>query len=351
MAEEEKKDPSISKQVNLTLSRTATEFECPLDSNKNKIGKRREQQDAAEFLLNSILNKVEKEVLKVLTFSLQTESYCRSKSGVEQQEKGNPETQFILPLQLTESTSVQKSIDHYFKEETLDDPLDRCKGEGLTSHKLIQLSVGGSQEYLLVQLGRFSLGEKLDTPITLDTSLNIADIKWDLEGIVLHSGSLSSGHYRYLWKDPLQMWFLFDDSTVEDKEKQYLETEQVKKDSYILLYKKTKASVTSRSRQMVGKLWNYARTQTRKAKTSLGKIKDSIVKKVFKEKETNLDTATRKKRRIKENKLRRNSQKKHYSKTFITEILKNRKARKTYKNKKYTEDPLIKELVYNVLDN
>ena len=221
----------------------------------------------------------------------------------------------------------------------------------MTSHKLIQLSVGGSQEYLLVQLGRFSLGEKLDTPITLDTSLNIADIKWDLEGIVLHSGSLSSGHYRYLWKDPLQMWFLFDDSTVEDKEKQYLETEQVKKDSYILLYKKTKALSTSRRSEILGKLWNYARTQTRKAKTSLGKIKDSIVKKVFKEKETNLDTATRKKRRIKENKLRRNSQKKHYSKTFITEILKNRKARKTYKNKKYTEDPLIKELVYNVLDN
>jgi uncharacterized UBP type Zn finger protein len=84
--------------ANLDLGPTSSEFECPLQTDKAKIGSRRAQQDSAEFLLNSILDKNEK--LTLFNFELQTQSSCIAEDTVKHMQEAVKSTEKILSLEL-----------------------------------------------------------------------------------------------------------------------------------------------------------------------------------------------------------------------------------------------------------
>ena len=310
--------------VNLELGATPGDFECPLitDASKKKVG--RKNEDAAEFLLNSILDK--NNTLTLFNFDLQTQSFCGTKY------KQNPVriTEKILSLEL-EKNSVQENLNLFLKDEPLTDDYKGCTSYPGTE-AVKKTSIQSSQNYLLVQLKRFDQNlQKITKDITIDLVLTVSGVRWALEGVVLHTGTLTGGHYRYMWKNISGEWILFDDSTVSSLTKENRLTEQ-KQNGYILVYKKINATPmkTRKAIRFTKNTTGYNGVRaTQKKKRGL-RITTPPIKELIK---TPVKT-----------------QKKKYGfKSFIKSLL-TPKNKKVYESPLYKDDSLIKELVYNHLN-
>lgn len=313
--------------VNLELGGKSSEFECPLQMDKVKIGKPRAQQDAAEFLLNSILSKNDK--LTAFTFDLQTQSSCRDPNGtIKHTQEAIKSSEKILSLEL-QNNSVQENINSFLKDEPLPDDYTECKKyEGTKGFK--KTSIQSSQNYFIVQLKRFGYDlEKITKDIDVNPVLTLSGRRWALQGAVLHTGGLSSGHYRYMWKEPSGSWILFDDSTVSNLTKEERENE-IKRNGYILLYRKIN-EIPKKTRKAVQFTTNTKKYNGKHTtqKNKAPKIRPPpITTKIMHKKKTQKKT--------------------HGFKSFIKNLLVS-KGKDEYKKSIYTNDPLLQELVYKHL--
>ena len=346
-----------AKSVNLGFSETSTEFECPIDDEKTQIGKTRKQKDAAEFLLNSILNKLDTHPFKHV---LKSNMYCNGTLEAEPAAVGNPrekEYSSMLPLQLGKST-VQENIDEYFKIEILGKKSETCTG---TSSKQPNLILGEGK-YLLIQLARFKNNggtlSKIKSSITINPTITVSGKQWALQGAVLHTGDLNGGHYRYLWKSP-QQWILFNDSEVSNPATD-VKTE-LNTNGYILLYKKIAVVIfrnnttdNNGTRRNITMPPNVKRsnghTRTRKRSRNNAKPPPANAKpppanaKLPSAKPPNAKPPNAKLPPA--NKARKTQKKKYGFKSFIKSLL-TPKDKAEYKKEIYTEDPLIKTLLLN----
>lgn len=371
----------VASPVNLELGANPTDLECPIETppstsgdnplrNKDVRNKQtaearikktrlRAQEDAAQFLLNSILNKLDTHPFK---YELKSKLYCDAKLEAEQAPVGIPRTKeylSMLPLQLKHNT-VQDNINEYFKREDLDRPTEGCSGKSSKQANLIL----GEGKYLLIQLARFQKNKdgilsKIESSITINPTITVSDKQWAVQGAVLHTGTLTSGHYRYLWKSP-QQWILFDDFAVSNPATgvQY----ELNNNGYILLYKKCEgascpAKAAKRSRHVS---WRNEKTGNNGTKQSItipipipaSKKIYRLTRKANKNRKKNTTPANIKpppannKPPPANNKPRRTQKKKYGFKSFIKSLL-TPKDKAEYKKPIYTEDPLIKELVLN----
>lgn len=118
---------------------------------------------------------------------------------------------FTRGLNMLDSCEVQRMIEHFLKEETLDDLFycEKCKNRTKSSKKFV---IWRLPKILVIHLKRFHYGkfrkEKLNNNIIfpvncLDLSdlvressdSSVQDPRYSLYGIVNHAGSLSGGHY------------------------------------------------------------------------------------------------------------------------------------------------------------
>ena len=323
-----------AKSVNLGFSETSTEFECPIDDEKTQIGKTRKQKDAAEFLLNSILNKLDTHPFKHV---LKSNMYCNGTLEAEPAAVGNPrekEYSSMLPLQLGKST-VQENIDEYFKIEILGKKSETCTG---TSSKQPNLILGEGK-YLLIQLARFKNNggtlSKIKSSITINPTITVSGKQWALQGAVLHTGDLNGGHYRYLWKSP-QQWILFNDATVSNPATADVQKE-LSTNGYILLYKKINATRRAISFSTNTKNYNGYKPENNKS-TQKKRSRNNAKPPNAKPPNAKPPPAN--------NKARKTQKKKYGFKSFIKSLL-TPKDKAEYKKPIYTEDPLIKELLLN----
>lgn len=314
-------EASATAAVNLELGPKSNAFECPLQMEKEKIGSRRAQKDAAEFLLNSILDKNEK--LTLFNFELQTQSYCGIEGVIKHTQEPVRSTEKILSLEL-QKNSVQENIDLFLKDEPLPDDYTGCASfPGTKGFK--KTSIESSHNHLILQLKRFGYDlEKIVKDIDINPVITLSGIRWVLQGAVLHTGTLSSGHYRYMWKEPTGNWILFDDSAVTPLTKENRITE-LKKNGYILVYKKISSKKTRKAVRFSNNAKKYnGKRATQKKKVKLSK-KVSVKTQKVQTKKPPVKTQKR-------------------SKSFINSFLES-KGKAEYKKSIYTNDPLLKELI------
>jgi uncharacterized UBP type Zn finger protein len=385
MATAEAEESPIAKAVDLELGTNPGDFECPLtqissgakDEDARKRNERfiekekseinvkksnpRAQQDAAEFLLKSILNKNEK--LTLFNFELKTQSFCIDKKNeVKHYEEAVKTPEKTISLELKEN-SVQKNIDLFLKDELLPDDYAECKKYSGT-RGVKKTSIQSSQNYLIVQLKRFDQNlQKISKDITINEKITVSGKQWALQGAVLHTGTLTIGHYLYLWKDA-NTWILFNDSTVSNPETSVVQKE-LNTNGYILLYKKCEgaacpAKAANRSKHF---RWRNNITGNNRTKQSITipattKIYNLPTRKRSRSRNRNTTHANSKpptnakpppanaKLPPANNKRRRTQKKKYGFKSFIKSLL-TPKDKGEYEKLIYREDPLIKELVLN----
>ena len=109
-------------------------------------------------------------------------------------------------------------------------------------------SLENIDKYLIVQIARFHYkngnGKKLKTKINFEKELilniNNTNVKLELESIIVHYGSINSGHY-IAYKKIENKWFEFNDSNSYQNEIEIDNNkikDDIKQNCYLLLYKK-----------------------------------------------------------------------------------------------------------------
>ncbi len=112
------------------------------------------------------------------------------------------------------------------------------------------IKITALSDYCVFVLERFALGDKLSTqcaiPLTVDLGayrLGAFSENYELIGVVLHTGSLDSGHYYAYIKDqydPLHLWYRCDDAVITKigTELSAVAQRDINQNSYMLFYKK-----------------------------------------------------------------------------------------------------------------
>jgi ubiquitin C-terminal hydrolase len=164
---------------------------------------------------------------------------------------------FTGRLSTLDRCDLPSMIEHFLKEETLDDLMNCEKCKQKRKFKKC-FSFWRLPNILAIHLKRFHYEKYRKEKIThsvrfpvknLDLSefvkdskdISVADAKYSLFGIVNHSGNLNGGHYTAECKNPHnKMWYNYNDSSVKEShiisEK---DTESEGENPYILFYIKT----------------------------------------------------------------------------------------------------------------
>ncbi len=192
-----------------------------------ETGNKHYQQDAEEFLSQFLDHVAHNSADNISLLGIQSNICCDSCHN----KSTNLSQENILPLQLPshqqQMLSVQHCINSFFAPEKLDDQnLYYCSfcGHETNAHK--QLTLIHTPQMLVLQLKRFAFDNitkkstKNNIPVCLTTSLTVpynnTAQQYILKGIVLHSGSLYSGHYTALVQGENNQIMLCNDSNVSD---------------------------------------------------------------------------------------------------------------------------------------
>jgi ubiquitin C-terminal hydrolase len=151
-------------------------------------------------------------------------------------------------------TSLETCLENYGKEELLDgDNKYRCDECNKKVNAIKKTYIFSLPDYVLIALKRFNNNR---THVTKNRNLvkypfdnlsfemanspyYICNDKYELYGVVQHSGDLRGGHYYSHAKNTLSnRWYKFDDSHVTVIDNDNLEKEIVSEKSYILAYKR-----------------------------------------------------------------------------------------------------------------
>lgn len=139
--------------------------------------------------------------------------------------------------------SVEDCLAEFTKKECIANYKCLSCGQQGTVQK--HLMVDRLPQVLLIQLKRFESNhqgsQKADLPVSFELELDVKPIVTDpgkrpllyqLYGVICHVGSLDTGHYTCIMRNPSGCWFHFDDSVVTP-----IEPARVKQGSaYLLLY-------------------------------------------------------------------------------------------------------------------
>ncbi|CAD8120719.1 unnamed protein product [Paramecium sonneborni] len=206
----------------------------------------KQQHDAQEFLLYLItmmedeileLNKeceqkqqpkIENIIKKYLKGQILSELICRNckhKSPIS-------EEFLTLSLALTKVTTVNQSLEDFFKDEIIQDyQCDNChkKKTAVKKTKITNLP-----RYLILHLKRFKFfpkSTKITQQIKFSIESNFCNTEYKLIGVIVHSGSLEQGHY-YSYGRRQNKWWLFNDQRIKQANKIDVQQQQ----GYILFY-------------------------------------------------------------------------------------------------------------------
>ena len=124
-----------------------------------------------------------------------------------------------LPLLSKPEVTVQDCLQEYFAEEAI--PLSegvRCYGCGIIVAAQKTLALETIPELLLDHLKRFTVVDgqmkKVETNVGVPSTIVVSDGKYQLAGVVKHSGSKNSGHYVADIRTKMG-WLTLDDDLVK----------------------------------------------------------------------------------------------------------------------------------------
>lgn len=137
----------------------------------------------------------------------------------------------IDPIQDLQISIGEKSktliglLNTYFSEEFLTDyKCDKCtKTQGIK--RQFSLPVKSLPKHLCIQLKRGILNKKISTPIEIPLEFMLYGTEYSIKSFIVHEGnSLFSGHYYAYVKDSSGAWYCYNDTLVEKKEEQDIDT-------------------------------------------------------------------------------------------------------------------------------
>jgi len=168
-----------------------------------------------------------------------------------------PFSMMSIPTSDHGSTTLNNCLAEFSKEERLlDNNQYKCKHCSKKTNGRKQMFIWEEPEILIIQLKRFKnngrfmqkTSSNVEFPLTglsIDGNFsnihNKTNVKYDLFGVVKHTGSCSGGHYIAYTKNSINnMWYEFDDDDIIHVPDDELEQEIITKDAYILFYVKQK---------------------------------------------------------------------------------------------------------------
>ncbi|KAM3147828.1 hypothetical protein pb186bvf_000156 [Paramecium bursaria] len=206
------------------------------------------QHDSEEFLLY-LLSSIDDEINN-LNKELQVIKIQRQINIVQNLFKGVIENKIIcrncnntsinneefltLSLALSKSLNLIQCLEDFLKEEKIFDyHCDKCnkKRQAFKRTKIINLPT-----YLLLHLKRFKFfpkQNKINSTISFPDPLIIQNNQYKITSIVVHQGSLESGHY-YSFGKRKHKWYMFNDQSVKLVHKK----DVLQQSAYILTYQK-----------------------------------------------------------------------------------------------------------------
>ena len=216
---------------------------------KSKIFSGFNQQDSTEFIVY-LLDIIDEEIKKVnphgikpiygIDFNVRIK--CKLRSCLKIYNK--KETNNFLLLDINNNDPNLNSIDLNFiyknfkSSNKLEDDnkyfCENCNDKRIASKRCF---ITEWPNYLCIWLKRFNqTGSKLsknnqaiDIPLTWKYNN-------ELQGAVIHSGSMSGGHYIYIGKQPNNKWYMYDDSSITEILDIHLK--KILSTAYWLCYKK-----------------------------------------------------------------------------------------------------------------
>lgn len=168
---------------------------------------------------------------------------------------------------ISELKTIQDLITDYQKEEDIMNPktgniekevIESCETNNLGLHAKIRYEIKVNQEnkWLIIALKRFhrepGYSRKINTPVNIEYEIEIqkeggGEAKYNPVGVILHSGNLDNGHYRYATlkkngTESVSTDIIYNDGTVSQINERNLEEL-----CYVILYKRndTKSLMSS----------------------------------------------------------------------------------------------------------
>lgn len=212
---------------------------------RNNIFNGFNQQDSTEFiifLLNIIdeeikkINCNSKEIENIFGINLNVKIKCNFINCIEVSKI--KEKNFFLFLNITDKCNTLDDCYNEFKSINILNNnnqyfCDKCntKRDASKRYKIIDWS-----NYLLINLKRFNQnGMKLIKETKLIEIPMIWKYNMELIGAIIHSGSISSGHYVYIGKKE-NKWYLFNDNQINEIFDYDIKNKI--NSAYLLIYKK-----------------------------------------------------------------------------------------------------------------
>ncbi|CAD8127575.1 unnamed protein product [Paramecium sonneborni] len=158
---------------------------------------------------------------------------------------------YDLSLPLISKNFIQKKLTinecltNYFKEEIIDGGWTCSQCNKLSKNIKRCIKITNAPNILILQLKRFQsypLKKKIKEPVITATEINIGnccatdilDVKYELQAMIVHSGTIDQGHYVAVVKRH-QQFFLFNDDEIER-----LSYDQISRidSAYLLIYQR-----------------------------------------------------------------------------------------------------------------
>ena len=199
-----------------------------------------------------------KHIVELITPQLKNTIVCQN--GITRDPSTDHSQTITLPLD--RGTSIQTLIDSFQLPETLVSPNNMIVGcgtdgkhgvlKGLATTKQMVITASNNLKYAILSLKRFKqnadgTNTKIDTAITPDKDITIDGKKFQLKGIVCHSGGTRGGHYWYILcknGDPI---IELNDKSVTPLTDPTAELKKLETFGYIYLYERVKVIGGSRS--------------------------------------------------------------------------------------------------------
>lgn len=207
--------PLVTQYIKLYQEAQTSEIIDPIDFHNNLIKHlsiETSQHEDAYNLLNKFMHYIAQtspsieKLIKIVTrttICCQQCSYCSVR-----QEKCNG-----LTLGLTDCSNAQQCIDKFCSLELLaNEDAYFCKGCNIKTQKNKKTTILQASDIVIIQIKRFNNYLEKDSHAIKIDSICINNHRYNLVACILHSGSLSNGHYTASCFDQeKQQWIYFDD--------------------------------------------------------------------------------------------------------------------------------------------
>lgn len=148
--------------------------------------------------------------------------------------------------------NIQRAVDLDNVADCLTPNTDAATGP---AKQTTRFEIPEENRYLLISLSRFRntgrtekdargadipVYERIDTPITINTELELGGVEYSLYGTVLQTGTIKGGHYRFLKVNEGSSGIMYNDTSVTE----IPDTVDMNQNTYIAIYKRDSIPVT-----------------------------------------------------------------------------------------------------------